>query len=167
MEPIAIYQVKRLLEDRRYELFEDSIRIVGSANYVDYDGRIPIARLDTQFLRVRTYSALFHIGYWVVVVAAMALMAFSTYVEMYDNQISLVRPIGWIGGFGGIGLVLALWNYRKIESVVFRSDAGNIVLSFSRNGKKKEDFDRFLTVFVEQIHKARGLPEQPIASGDL
>ncbi len=60
MNLIAAYQTKQPLPKRQFELYEDSVRAVGSRNSMDLGISLPLARLDCRFERVSSHSPLFY-----------------------------------------------------------------------------------------------------------
>jgi hypothetical protein len=158
MIPIAVYQARLPNAKLQFELYEDSIRAVGSRAGVDFDTTLALTRLENRPERLWVHSILFYVGFLLVMIAAVVLMAFVTFAEMQDRPPSLVKPYGFVGGFGAVGLILALVNSRKIEHARFRNDAGMPVLDIPRNRGKSEDFGQFVDLLIERISKVRREP---------
>jgi hypothetical protein len=158
VNPIAVYQARRPFARIRYELYEDSIRVVGSRNGVDFDTMSPLARLDSRPDSLRVHSFYFYVGTLLVMAAAVSLMAFVTLAEMQDRPVSLARPYSLLGSLGVAGLVLALTNSRKIEYVRFRNDTGMLIFDIPRDLGRSEEYSQFVRLLVETISKVRGEP---------
>ena len=155
MQPIARYHAKRFLFDRRFELDADSIRAVGKSSQADFDVTLPLARLDPHFHRVWVVRPLFYVGYFLVVIAVVLLLALVTYVQTQDFRVPYAKAFAFLGCVGGAGLIVAFATHRKVEYATFHSDAGTAVFSVPHNGKKTEEFQQFVELLVRQIHEAK------------
>jgi hypothetical protein len=169
MNPIAVYETRHPFSRRRFELYEHSIRALGSKNSVDFDVTLPLERIDSGFERLWQHSVLFYTGFWLTLIAVFLFMAIVTIVEMQDFRGSFSRPFGLVGSLGTVGLALALWNGRKFEYVQFRTEAGVPVLGIPNDRKRSGEFNQFVGVLVERIHKVLGEAISPpeIVSGEF
>lgn len=167
MGPIAVYEARFPMFRRRFELYDDSIRVAGSNGTTDFESTLPLDRIDCQFERLWIHGLLFRVGYWVVVLAVLLLFGVVTFVMLQDHPVSLMKAYGVVGTLGTVGLILALANSRKIEHVRFRTDAGIPVLTIPRDRAGSQEFDRFLRLLVERISKVTGqaMPVELAADG--
>jgi len=155
VKPIATYQFKQIFASSKFDLFVDSIRVTGSNAQTDFDVAFSLAELVAQPGRISGYGFMFNVGFIVLLAAVFLLFGIVTFVELQDNRNSLARPFTLVGTLGACGLVIALWNRRKIEQVQFRSDGGVVQFAIPRDRKRAADFDRFVELLIEQIVEAR------------
>ncbi len=163
MQPIAVYE-ERLSERRhRFELFPDTIHVSGSTLHTKIDATIDLAQLRPSVMRVWVYSLWFYIGFWVVLAGISLLMVVVTVVEVQRSPDVPVKMMGLAGVIVSAGLVVAVWNRRKIEYTQFLSDAGVPLLGIARTGRGGGGFDQFVALLAEQIQVAR---DRAGATGD-
>src|SRR5689334_5805609 len=117
MNPIAVYETRHPFARGRFELYDDSIRVVGSKNSIDFDFTLAPERIDSGFERIWRHNVLLYIGFWLTLIAVALLLTVVTIVEMQDFRGSLSRPLGLVASLGTVGLALALLNARRIEYV--------------------------------------------------
>ncbi|HEU5117496.1 MAG TPA: hypothetical protein VFT74_12700 [Isosphaeraceae bacterium] len=151
----AIYEETQPHLSRRFALYENVVRVTGSSLSGDGDQTIALGQLDPQFARSWVYSFYFHVSYAVCLLGMTAFLGVGVAMEFPDARTLPTKPLELTGGIAVIGLVLALVNRRKIEFVVFRSDAGVPMLTVGRVGRSADEFDLFVASLVERIHRAR------------
>jgi hypothetical protein len=150
LEPIAIYRESSFERRCRFDLHEDSIRVVGTTFTGKFETTIPLTRLHPQFARQWQYPGLIWSGFFLFIIGCVWLL-----VILITHDGSLAPPAGPIGCITGVGLAMILFNLRKTEFVVFSSDAGVPSLAIGRIGKENATFDAFVTRLVGQIRTAR------------
>jgi hypothetical protein len=156
MAPIAVYEPRHSSARLRFELYSDSIRAAGSRAGMEFDTTLPLGRLDPHFERLWLHNLWFFAGFYVVMLAAVLLMAIVVIAEMQDRPGPLTRPYALIGILGAVGLLLAIANSRKIEHIRFRNDAGIPALDIPRNRGGSEEFGQFVNLVIERICKVQG-----------
>ena len=147
MDPIATYTGKWLDGSYRFDLFTDSLRIVGTTFLRSEDDMtIALNTLQLRVDRLRIRSGIFAAGLWMIVVS---MTAYTVALEA-----TKLDPFGLAAGLLGApaigGLVMTLAAARKIEIARFVTDAGVVAFGIPRT-KKADTFDEFVNQILTQI----------------
>jgi len=156
VEPVATYKGTWLEGSYRFDLFPDTLRVVGS-NFLRSDSDVSVALAGLQvrvdWLRVR--SSLFGAGlclFWVTLIGCPVAVA-----ALQLDPLGLAA--GLLASPGLAGLAMTLAAVRKTEFARFVSDAGvdAVVVPRTRAG---DGFEAFIDRVLAQIRDCKGLAEQ-------
>ena len=154
MPPIATYHESRFNRNCEFELYSDSIRVFGRNGYVKFDTTFKLSQLDPNLERL-----------WIHQPAAIVFGLFFMFglVALWVFAVGLNRglsdPMSVAAGADAVFFfVLALATGRMIELARFRSDAGVPLLDIGRAGKRRAEFDGFVSAVAERVAAAKVTP---------
>ena len=146
------YSEQRFDGKRTFQLFPDRVVVRGAETLSsDYEQTIPVATLTPETTTIRYRHPQASSAFWMMAVSMAGLFVLMGYFHMPIEA----TPVVITAGLGVIGLLLAVATYKKVEFVVFRSDAGVDVLSVARSGKQVGTFNAFVEGLRRQIQSAR------------
>lgn len=146
------YSEQRFDGKRTFQLFPDRVVVRGAETLSsDYDQTIPLATLTPEATTMRYRHPQANSAVWMMAVSMAGLFVLMGYFKMPVEA----TPVVFTAGLGVIGLLLGVATYKKVEFVIFRTDAGVDVLSVARSGKHAGEFDTFIEAIRRQIPIAR------------
>ena len=151
MDPLATYREWRVERKCDFELYLDSIRVVGRTSRGHFETKLPLTILDPNFERLWVFGTLFYAGVMLFLIALIALGM----VVFGRNPESFAPPAPLIFFITLSGFALAIFNSRKVELVRFRSVVGVPMLDVVRVTKQSAEFDAFISRLIESIDRAK------------
>lgn len=155
MEPIASYEQRSLQESYRLELFDNTIRAVGTRGSVHFDASYALTSFDVRLERIWTFSVLFYAGLFVVLLTVAGFLGFVMCVMFTEYSGSLAKPYALFGTLGSAGIAFTLLNSRKIQYVRLRNRHGTPALAMRSGGNNSEEFERFVALLIAQINESQ------------
>ena len=110
--------------------------------------------LNPNFDRLWVFGSPFYAGAVVFLVGLIILGVIT--IGLNRETLDRITSIAGLSAVLGFAMVLA--NCRKIEYVLFRSEAGVPLLAIARAGKQTHEFDAFVSAIVERIISAEAGP---------
>jgi hypothetical protein len=151
MELIAKYREEWSGRRCSFELFPGEVRARGQTPASEFETTIPLSGLQPRIDRLWEYGLYFYSGIICFVVSFVGLL-----VVAVGQWKEVPFGVYWVLiGTGIVGVVFVVANLKKLEKVVFSSDAGVPMLMVVRAGKQEGEFDQFVALILEQIKKAR------------
>ena len=149
---VARYREVRIDGKRHFELFNDAIRVHGTATFQsDIDTTIPLADIQPRIIRLRIRHRAFWTGLWITIGGTLG---FITLVAGFQLDPMGLAP-GLLGCIGAGGVLTSLATLRKVEFARFESKAGVAVLDVARAGPDKGSYDEFVARIMEQIEASQ------------
>lgn len=150
--PIATYREVRFDGKRTIELFDNSVRIVGSRTLQSsFDASIPLSGIVPVVNRFLVRNGLFWMGVWLFKVGFIgdAILISGLKIDAFSLASGMLGCVA----IGGVLLCIATW--RKVEIAQFTSDVGLPVLDIVRAGPDRQHFEAFVAKVLEQVRLAR------------
>jgi hypothetical protein len=154
---LATYREVRHDTKLVYELYEDSISIVGTKTFeTDFETTIPLVRIYPAVSRLRQRHRTFWAGAWVAVIG---FIVYGMLIHSFGYDPIAEGP-GICFGIGVMGIAMSLATLKKVEFARFDSDAGVAILDIARSGPDSEHFVAFVNQVLEQVRIARDAATQ-------
>lgn len=143
-EPIARYHEKRFDGERRFELFDDSVRIVGKTwSGQESEHTIALGMLSPTTDSAHARGSDFTAGLWMCLIAILLLESGLLSIFSYFGGLSLCMAIA------GALMMMATW--RKTRWIMFNFRSGGVAVAIAQNGSDASRFDDFIEAMVERI----------------
>lgn len=152
MEPIAEYAEKTFRTKKVLTLFPDKIKITGKVLLDrEFDVEIELKNVSPVYQRIWQREKTFWGGVAISLLAAAALEILRTVWELpWSHPTS-----GLMAVFIMSGVLLCCATARKVEYYLFTNAAGASLFDVARAGKRKSEFDGFISQLVATINSLR------------
>ena len=152
MEPLATYSEKRFEGCRKYELFEDKIRVKGNVSTrSDFEVALDLKDINPEYSIVRLRSTFWVPGLCIIIISTIIAVILSKVyrmtVEDFWMGLTLVMPVA--------GIILILATFKKVEFYSFRNSSGLTVMDIARSGNEKDKFDGFIEKLIDCIKASK------------
>jgi hypothetical protein len=128
-------------------LYPDSIRVSGNTRLAKFDTTIRLGTLEPNFERIWFHQNSAYIFGLLFVVGLVALWVLAVGLNRgLSDPLSVAA-----GAFALTSFLFALVAGQRIELVRFRSHAGVPLLDVARAGKRKSEFDGFVSTLAERV----------------
>ena len=145
--PVATYCGVWLEGSYRFDLFPDSLHVVGSLFLrADEDATISLGGLQVRSDRLRVRSGLFGAGLWMMLGAIIVCPVVVS--SLHLDHFGFVAALLASPGLGGLGLALAA--VRKTEFARLVTDAGVAAVLIPRT-RSADEFDAFVDRILAHI----------------
>jgi hypothetical protein len=150
-QPIATYREQRFDGKRTFELFDDRVRVAGSAQLSsEFDLSVPLHALNPEPMRLRIRNKAFWAGTWLLLGSVLGCTVLLSAMQVSYASAAFVL----VAVVGASGLALSLATARKVEFLAFQNNAGFQVLAIARSGPDARRLDAFVELIAQHIRTA-------------
>ena len=149
--PIATYREQRLDGKRIFELFDDRVRIFGSAQFSsEFELSAPLATLRPRPNRFKVRHRAFWCGLWLLLGFCVLDIVLVSALRVPGESFAVII----VGCMAMSGLVIMLATARRVEFASFSTVAGVQALDIARAGPDTAHFDPFVQSVSAAITRA-------------